>query len=567
MMVGSPRINGRIFSLLKAGTGKKRTIIVGLKSDNYSREMLRRLLSSSVVVPGDSVLAVHVQESNDGFDPNTFLIHEDLCKYKQVDFQVKLCNGSSYIVELSHQVRVHFATILAVGCSSQWPKDSTVNKCLKALPPSCSLLVMDNGGKILLQRQGTSQQGSVTRVLQSSVSSLSEFGSRDHSETRFHLQKSRTMSCPSTSLPVQPTGSKKLLSIRKNLSFPGVTQKLFERLATLEVKGNSRRFTLEELRRATNKFSPEVLIGEGGHSKVYRAELDDGQAAAVKVLNISQHSDEDLFREVEMLSSLKHENIVRVLGFCYCKDMQAVVYNLLKGSLRQRLKQLRWSERMQLAIGVARALDNLHSSSPPVIHRDVKSSNILLSENCQSQLSDFGAATVLHQNKQTSSVFSKPIHVVGTFGYLAPEYMMYGKVDEKIDVYSYGVVLLELITGKEAIQAKSMSNQESLVSWARSLLSSGLCERLIDPNLNQDYCQDEMKMMMIAARLCLLHSSSRRPTMKTVLNLLEEPDHWLAMPTKREELLIINGDSREEIEFCSRRKESVFSETLLMDDG
>ena len=84
MMVGSPMINGRIFSLLKARIGKKRTIIVGLKSDNYSREMLRRLLSSSVVVPGDSVLAVHVQESNDGFDPNTFLIHEDLCKYKQV---------------------------------------------------------------------------------------------------------------------------------------------------------------------------------------------------------------------------------------------------------------------------------------------------------------------------------------------------------------------------------------------------------------------------------------------------------------------------------------------------
>lgn len=130
MMVGSPRINGRIFSLLKARTGKKRTIIVGLKSDNYSREMLRRLLSSSVVVPGDSVLAVHVQESNDGFDPNTFLIHEDLCKYKQVDFQVKLCNGSLYIVELSHQVREHFATILAVGCSSQWYGDPLSNEFL-----------------------------------------------------------------------------------------------------------------------------------------------------------------------------------------------------------------------------------------------------------------------------------------------------------------------------------------------------------------------------------------------------------------------------------------------------
>ncbi|KAL3539123.1 hypothetical protein ACH5RR_002489 [Cinchona calisaya] len=562
MMVGSPSMNGRIFSLLKTRIGKKRTIIVGLKSDNYSREMLLRLLNL-VVMPGDSVLAVHVQESNDSFDPNTFHIHEDLCKYKQVDFQVKVCIGSSYIVELSHQVRIHFATVLAVGCSSPQPKDSTFTKCLKALPPSCSLLVMDNGGKILMQRQGTSQQGSVIKILQSSMSSVSEF-SRDRSESRCYLQKSLTMPCSSTSTSPQQNGMKKMLSIRKHLSFPDVTQKKFERLATLEVKGNSRCFTLEELRCATDRFTPEMLIGEGGHSKVYRANLADGQAAAVKVLDTSQHSEEDLLREVEILSGLHHENVVQLLGYCYCDDMQAVVYNLLEGSLRQKLTLLRWGERMQVAIGVARALDYLHCSSPPIIHRDVKSSNILLCENCQPQLSDFGAATVLHQNQQASSVYTKPIHVVGTFGYLAPEYMMYGKVDEKIDVFSYGVVLLELITGKEAIHRKSMSNQESLVLRARSLLSSGLCERLIDPNLNNDYNKDEMKMMMIAARLCLLHSSSRRPTVKMILRLFEEPDHWLEMQREKAELL--NGKtSSKGVEFCSRNEESDFSETSLMD--
>ncbi|CAI9104807.1 OLC1v1003570C1 [Oldenlandia corymbosa var. corymbosa] len=555
---------------------KKRTIIIGLKSDNYSREILLRLLNV-VVVPGDNVLAIHVNDGNSNFDANTFHIHEDLCKSKQVDFQVKVCIGSCYIAELSHQVRIHYATILAVGCSSPWPKDSKINKYLKALPPSCSLLVMDHGGRMLTQKWGTSQQGSpASRVVLRRLSApfVSEFSSQRRSESGCHLQKSLTVPSSSGSSPTeQAANERKLLGVRKNMSIPQVTHKLFEKLATLEVKGYSRRFSQEELKLATKEFCLEMLIGEGGCSKVYRAILEDGQAAAVKVLNDSPNSEEDLLREVEILSSLNHENIIRLLGFCYCKDLRAVVYILLKESLRQKLKQLNWDERMQLAIGVAKALDYLHSFCPPIIHRDVKSSNILLCENNKPQLSDFGAATVLHQNHPASSpVITKPIHVVGTFGYLAPEYMMYGRVDEKIDVYSYGVVLLELITGKEAIQTKSscLSGQESLVLWARSLLSSGLYERLIDPNLEEKYDKDEMKVMMIAARLCLLHSSSRRPTMKTVLRLLEEPENWLEMQRNREELLNGNNtattisSSNGQIEI---NEDSLLNETLLGEDN
>ncbi|KAE9448638.1 hypothetical protein C3L33_19468, partial [Rhododendron williamsianum] len=314
-----------------------------------------------------------------------------------------------------------------------------------------------------------------------------------------------------------------------------MTRELFQRLATLEIKG-SRRFKPEELRSATNGFSPEMVIGEGGNSMVYRAKLDSGCAAAVKVMKSTESSAEDLFREMEILSCLKHESVVQVIGYCYGKEVNAIVYNLLKGNLKQRLRCLQWSERMRVAIGVGKALKYLHSFSPPIIHRDVKSSNILLSDDCQPQLSDFGAAIVHKQNQQVSGC-TKPFRVVGTFGYLAPEYMMYGKVDEKVDVYSYGVVLLELITGKEAIQTTQASNHESLVLWARSLLSCGLCERLIDPHLNKDYDKDEVQTMMTAARLCILHSSSRRPDMKTILQLFEEPHHCLKMQRKGQVLL------------------------------
>ncbi|KAL7237111.1 hypothetical protein ACSBR1_020223 [Camellia fascicularis] len=515
MMATSRSINGVMLSLLRSRTVKKGAIIVGLNSNNFSRELLLRLLTL-VVMPGDNVLAVHVMEPNDTFDPNTFHIHEDLCKSKQVDFQVKVCGGDSYITGLTHQVRINAAKILAIGCSSPWPENATVSNFLKALPPSCSLLVMDNSGRILMQRQGTSQEGSARKALKSSLSSALNHSNSQHSTTPRQIQKSLTMPSSSKPSPLKQVEISRRGSLKTALQLPDLmTHKLFQRLAILEIKGSGRRFTSEDVCYATNNFSPEMVIGEGGNSKVYLGRLDDGKPAAVKVLKNKDSSTEDLFCEVETSSCLKHENIVQLIGYCYSNGMHAIVYNLLKENLNQRLKQLRWSERVKIAIGVAKALEYLHSRSPPIVHRDVKSSNILLSENCQPQLSDFGAAIVQQQTQQVSG-YTKPLRVVGTFGYLAPEYMMYGRVDEKTDVYSYGVVLLELITGKEAIQTSQTSTHESLVLWARSLLSCGLCERLIDPYLKEDYDKDEMKTMMIAARLCLLHSSSRRPTMKTV---------------------------------------------------
>ncbi|XP_023554682.1 probable serine/threonine-protein kinase PBL25 [Cucurbita pepo subsp. pepo] len=501
----------------KSAATKKRTIIVGLNSANSGREILLRMLVV-VVRTGDNVVAVHVREPNENFNPNTFHIHEDLCKSKQVDFQVRICEGESYILELTHQVRLNFATILVLGTTTLGPKDSVVKTCLKGLPPTCTLMVMDNRGKIQVQMKGTSQEGSTRPILKAPLSS-----SAHHSPNPLTESSSSSSSSSSSPLPsVQPEGSQR-----------PVPTFAFEKLSHVDLKHSVRLFTPQEIAFATKNFSPVMLIGEGVCFKMYSAKLEDGQFVAVKV-QTKQFSSEVLLREIEMLAGLRHENIVKIVGCCNREEIRAVVYNQLKGNLMQHLGKLKWTDRVQVAIGVAKALKYLHHScSPPIIHRNIKSSNILLSDQCQPQLSDFGEAMVLQEVQEDSTQVE-----IGRFGYLAPEYLMIGKVNEKVDVYSYGVVLLELITGKDAIQTEQ-TNRRSLVFWARSLLGCNLAEHLIDPNLKEDYNHEVMEMMMIVARLCLLHSSSRRPTMETIVKLFEEPEYLKKMQSGRKDLLTV----------------------------
>lgn len=263
-------------------------------------------------------------------------------------------------------------------------KDSEVlTRCLQALPPACTILVMDNLGRILVQRQGTSQQGSTNVLLKSSLSSSSKYPAFGLPATTRQLQKSLTASSSSTSSTTRQESDLGVCIAKETMQVPeSIKRKIFEKLAVLEAEGSSRRFTSQELCHLTHNFSSKMLIGQGGNSKVYRTNLVDGQVAAVKVLKCTNWSEEEVLREVELLSSIKHENIVRIIGYCHSKEMHAIVYNLLKGSLKHYLKRLKWNERMDVAIGVAKALEYLHHTcDPPIIHRDVKSSNILLSEN------------------------------------------------------------------------------------------------------------------------------------------------------------------------------------------
>lgn len=309
---------------------------------------------------------------------------------------------------------------------------------------------------------------------------------------------------------------------------------LTERLKCLLESKTCKQFTYDVLELATLKFSEGNLVGKGGCSRVYRGVLPEGQSVAVKLLNFSPEAEEELLSEVEIITSLQHKNIIVLIGYCIYGEERLLVYNFVsRGNLEENLHVekgkpvITWNKRLKVAVGVAEALDYLHDGCDrPVIHRDVKSSNILLFDDFEPQLSDFGLA------KWASTTTSHLIcnDVVGTFGYLAPEYFMYGKVNEKTDVYSFGVVLLELITGKKPIATKIPNCQESLVTWARPLLENGSMKELVDPNLEDAYDECEMQRMMHATALCLRQAPRLRPRMTQILKLLrgegDDLSHW-----------------------------------------
>ncbi|KDP36897.1 hypothetical protein JCGZ_08188 [Jatropha curcas] len=308
-------------------------------------------------------------------------------------------------------------------------------------------------------------------------------------------------------------------------------QPMKEELVLKLKSSGCKQFRYEELKRATHKFSTENLIGEGGCSDVYKGRLGLGKLVAVKVLKQYKEAWNDFFLEVDIMSSLKHKHITHLIGVCIDDNHLILVYDFLsKGTLEERLQGqseksiLPWKVRFKVAIAVAEALHYLHSSCL-VIHRDVKSSNILLSSDFQPQLSDFGCAT--WNLKAAGYTISNDI--VGTFGYIAPEYFMHGRVSDKTDIYSFGIVLLELLTGKKPISSNSSKGQESLVKWAMPLLESGNLEALVDPKLGEEFDIAQMERTVLAATLCIKQLPRLRPKASQILKLLREEkiEEWM----------------------------------------
>lgn len=318
--------------------------------------------------------------------------------------------------------------------------------------------------------------------------------------------------------------------------------------------GNSRSwFTYEELTEATNGFSTSNLLGEGGFGCVYKGSLADGREVAVKQLKIGGGQGEREFRaEVEIISRVHHRHLVSLVGYCISDHQRLLVYDFVANdTLHYHLHGegkpvLDWATRVKVAAGAARGIAYLHEDCHPrIIHRDIKSSNILLDTNFDAQVADFGLAKLaLDANTHVTT------RVMGTFGYMAPEYASSGKLTEKSDVYSFGVVLLELITGRKPVDSSQPLGDESLVEWARPMLAHVLdkedFEEVVDPRLEQNFVKVEMFRMIEAAAACVRHLASKRPRMSQVVrafdSMLEFTDLTNGMKPGQSEIF----DSREQ---------------------
>ncbi|OEL15166.1 Receptor-like protein kinase ANXUR1 [Dichanthelium oligosanthes] len=293
---------------------------------------------------------------------------------------------------------------------------------------------------------------------------------------------------------------------------------------------STRFLSYEELKAATNNFESSTVLGEGGFGRVFKGVLSDGTAVAIKKLTSGGHQgDKEFLVEVEMLSRLHHRNLVKLIGYYSNREssQNLLCYELVpNGSLEAWLHgalgancPLDWDTRMRIALDAARGLAYLHEDSQPcVIHRDFKASNILLENDFHAKVSDFGLAKQAPEGR--ANYLST--RVMGTFGYVAPEYAMTGHLLVKSDVYSYGVVLLELLTGRRPVDMSQPSGQENLVTWARPILrEQDRLEELADPRLGGQYPKDDFVRVCTIAAACVSPEANQRPTMGEVVQSLK----------------------------------------------
>ncbi|XP_027349571.1 probable serine/threonine-protein kinase PBL26 isoform X2 [Abrus precatorius] len=287
-------------------------------------------------------------------------------------------------------------------------------------------------------------------------------------------------------------------------------------------------FTFRELAIATKNFRQECLMGEGGFGRVYKGTIPaTGQVVAVKQLdrNGMQGSREFLV-EVLMLSLLSHENLVKLTGYCADGDQRLLVYEFMPGGnlescLLERKPDeppLDWYSRMKIASHAAKGLWYLHDkANPSVIYRDLKSANILLDNDNNAKLSDYGLAKLAGKDKMNTA----PTRVMGTYGYSAPEYVRTGNLTLKSDVYSFGVVLLELITGRRAIDTTRSHDEQNLVSWAQPIFRDPKrYPDMADPNLNKKFPEKDLNQVVAIAAMCLQEEAAARPLMSDVVTAL-----------------------------------------------
>ncbi|KAG8366514.1 hypothetical protein BUALT_Bualt17G0087900 [Buddleja alternifolia] len=289
--------------------------------------------------------------------------------------------------------------------------------------------------------------------------------------------------------------------------------------------GNLRRFQFRELQSATHNFSSKNIIGKGGFGIVYKGFLNDGTVVAIKRIKDGNNiggREVHFQTEVEMISLAVHRNLLRLYGLCTTSSERLLVYPYMSnGSVASRLKgkpPLDWGTRKRIALGAARALLYLHEQcDPKIIHRDVKAANILLDDYYEAVVGDFGLAKLLDHG--ASHVTTA---VRGTAGHIAPEYLSTGQSSEKTDVFGFGILVLELITGQRALEFGIRANQKgAMLDWVKKIHQEKKLDLLVDKDLKNNYDRIELEEMVRVALLCTQYQPIHRPKMSEVVRMLE----------------------------------------------
>ncbi|KAK7310315.1 hypothetical protein RJT34_07755 [Clitoria ternatea] len=291
--------------------------------------------------------------------------------------------------------------------------------------------------------------------------------------------------------------------------------------------------SLDELKEKTDNFGSKALIGEGSYGRVYYATLNSGKAVAVKKLDVSSEpeSNNEFLTQVSMVSRLKNDNFVELHGYCVEGNLRVLAYEFATmGSLHDILHgrkgvqgaqpgpTLDWIQRVRIAVDAARGLEYLHEKvQPAIIHRDIRSSNVLIFEDYKAKIADFN----LSNQAPDMAARLHSTRVLGTFGYHAPEYAMTGQLTQKSDVYSFGVVLLELLTGRKPVDHTMPRGQQSLVTWATPRLSEDKVKQCVDPKLKGEYPPKGVAKLAAVAALCVQYEAEFRPNMSIVVKALQ----------------------------------------------
>ncbi|KAK9697509.1 hypothetical protein RND81_08G042200 [Saponaria officinalis] len=524
------------------------TILVGISLDDDEAKQLLTWAINILSHPHDTIIALHVLV---GKEPKKLLTRSrDYNRFrraksfvlsvmgefaedsqsKQVHLEARVRYSDSIgsgLMDEAKRTNAEFVLLRGSKMVSNGETGEITKYCMKRVPKGCSIISIGQLTSDEVLNNSTSngklEKRSPRTVLNNRVDDSSFGDSSSNSETPpSPTPASTTITITTTKFKESPLRRVASFFLRGSQSGRRrVSESYCQEVEKLQ-QPLLKCFSFDEISLATKEFHSDNMIGQGGYSEVYKGQLCDGNNIAVKRLtkdNTNPNKEMEFLMELGILSQVSHPNTASLIGYCVEHGLYLVfplspLGNLFTALHGSENKALEWGMRYKIAIGVAKGLHYLHKRCKHrIIHRDIKASNVLLGPNYEPQITDFGLAKWVPASKSKQHAI---LPIEGTFGYLAPEYFMHGIVDEKTDVFAFGILLLEILTGQRPIN----SSKQSLLLWAMPLMESGKITELIDPRLEGVYDAQQLHKIVLTASCCVRHSSAWRPSMTEVLELL-----------------------------------------------